>query len=158
MQSTGSFLTVNVIYLVIAGAMVMHAYDLPDEGGLVPLVIGIPTVLMCCASMLRRMWGPREPLAAGEAPQEPDDVAPWGRALRVMAWMGALVVGVFCVGFYVSIPLFVLAYARISGGVSWIRSLALTAILWGIVYGSFAMILQRPLFEGVLFGAILPLL
>lgn len=158
MGSTFSFFFVNGLYAVIVIMMLSHAYFLPGRGGIVPLVIGVPTLLMLLASMLQRARRDRAPAERKGEAAAADDVASWGDALPVVGWLAALLVLVFFLGFYLSIPLFAFAYVRWSGRMGWSSSIALAAALWATIYVGFTVILERPLFEGVLFGAILPLL
>lgn len=158
MGSTFSFFFVNGLYAVIVVMMLGHAYFLPGKGGIVPLVIGVPTLLMLLGSMLRRARHERARAPVEGEAAAADDVASWGDALPVVGWLAALLVMVFFLGFSVSIPLFAFAYVRWSGRMGWISSIAVAAALWATIYVGFTVILERPLFEGVLFGAILPLL
>jgi hypothetical protein len=153
-----SFLLVNAIYVVIAVAMAVRAYHLPGQGGLVPLVVGVPTFLLALTSVFRRVRAHRVLREENKEPSENNDVAPWRLASGVVLWLIALLIMVFFLGFYVSIPIFSVAYVRSNSRVGWLASLTLAVALWATVYVSFSVLLQSPLFQGVLFGAILPVL
>lgn len=158
MSASWSFFVVNIVYLALVGIVLVNASMLPGKGGLVPLVIGVPTVVLGLASMVRRIRENRARRLEEVAPAIDDDVAPWRLAWPIIGWLVALAAMVVFLGFYISIPLFAVAYLKTTRQVGWLSAIVLAVVLWGTVYVGFEVMLQRSLFEGTFFGAILPLL
>ena len=60
---------------------------------------------------------------------------------------------ILLVGFLAAVPLFVLAYLRLQGRESWPLSLVFTAVVWGVFYGLFDLMLHLPFPSGYLIDA-----
>lgn len=156
MKSLSSFLIVNLVYGGIVFSIVLRSFWFDGKGGLVPLVIGIPTLVLIVLVLLSRCRNAgRESTAVAS---KDGDVAPWERAKPVVGWLCALMGVLFFIGFYPSLFLFTFAYMRFSANTSYTVALGMSASLLLVIYASFEWMLQRPLFEGVFFGAVLPLL
>ena len=77
---------------------------------------------------------------------------------RVYALIGLLVgsyISIICVGFFITIPLFVFIFCKFFGKLSWFQSLITTAIVEGIVWGLFDVLMKADLFKGIFFGDML---
>ena len=144
---------VNLLYLAVVALVVALSLGFEGQGGLVPVVLGAPTLALILFSLGRELLYPSA--AANEAAP---DVAPWSKAAPVIAWLGAFCVLVLLIGFQLAIPLYMVLFLRRYGGASWPRCLLAAAAVWALVFVSLDLLLKRSLFEGVLFGAILPLL
>lgn len=147
-----SYVIVNLLYLAVVLVVVIPSFGFEGQGGLVPLVLGIPTlafVLFCLG---------RELLSPSAAPDDTVDVAPWDKAAPIVAWLGVFCVLVILVGFQPTIPIYMLLFLRSFARLSWTRCAVAAVAVWALVYAGLELVLQRTLFEGVLFGAILPLL
>ena len=151
MDYTG--VVVNLLYLAVVALVVGLSLGFEGQGGLVPVVLGVPTLALILSSLGRELLYPSA--AADEAAP---DVAPWSRAAPVIAWLGAFCVLVLLIGFQLAIPLYMVLFLRRYGGASWPRCLLAAAAVWVLVFVSLSLLLKRSLFEGVLFGGILPLL
>ncbi len=156
-----TFLLVNLLYLTVVLLILIESFTFAEQGGLVPLVVGIPTLGM----LLLTVGGQFLPVLLKKrvsARKNPDevslDVASWFRAAPIIGWMGGLFILIFLVGFLISIPLYSFTFLRLYGNISWKKSAALGIALWLLVYVSFHILLHKSLFEGVLFEATLPLL
>ena len=151
MDYTG--VVVNLLYLAVVALVVVLSLGFEGQGGLVPVVLGVPTLALILSSLGRELLYPSA--AANEAAP---DVAPWSRAAPVIAWLGAFCVLVLLIGFQLAIPLYMVPFLRRYGGASWPRCLLAAVSVWVLVFVSLGLLLKRSLFEGVLFGGILPLL
>ena len=155
MRSSLSFLVVNMLYGCIVASIVVRSLWFEGKGGLVPLVIGVPTAVLILLAVLSRLKATkREP----EPASSDGEVASWKGARPVVAWLGVLMLLILFMGFYPSLFLFTFAYMRFSARVSYAISLVMSGGLLLLIYGSFEWVLQRPLFEGLFFGAVMPLL
>lgn len=151
MDYTG--VVVNLLYLAVVALVVVLSLGFEGQGGLVPVVLGVPTLALILSSLGRELLYPSA--AADEAAP---DVAPWSSAAPVIAWLGAFCVLVLLIGFQLAIPLYMVLFLRRYGGASWPRCLLAAVSVWVLVFVSLGLLLKRSLFEGVLFGGILPLL
>jgi hypothetical protein len=65
------------------------------------------------------------------------------------AWAGAFVAAIYLIGFYAAIAAFLLGLLRVQLGERLPLSLAITAIMLVIAYYGFAVVMEVPLFTGV---------
>ena len=147
-----SYVIVNLLYLAVVLLVVIPSFGFDGQGGLVPLVLGIPTLVFILFCLGRELLSPRA------APDDSVEVAPWDKAAPVVAWLGVFCVLVLLIGFLLTIPIYMVLFLRSFGRLSWPRCTVAAVAVWALVYVSLEFVLQRTLFEGVLFGAILPLL
>lgn len=144
---------VNLLYLAVVALVVALSLGFEGQGGLVPVVLGVPTLALILFSLGRELLYPNA--AADEAAP---DVAPWSKAAPVIAWLGAFCALVLLIGFQLAIPLYMVLFLRWYGRASWPRCALAAFSVWVLVFVTLDLLLKRSLFEGVLFGAILPLL
>ncbi len=147
-----SYVIVNLLYLAVVLVVVIPSFGFDGQGGLVPLVLGIPTLVFILFCLGRELLSPRA------APDASVEVAPWTTAAPVVAWLGVFCVLVLLIGFQLTIPIYMVLFLRSFGKLSWQRCVVAAVTVWALMYVSLELVLQRTLFEGVLFGAILPLL
>ena len=147
-----SYVIVNLFYLAVVLVVVVPSFGFDGQGGLVPLVLGIPTLAFILFCLGRELLSPRA------APDDSVEVAPWAAAAPIVAWLGVFCVLVLLIGFLLTIPIYMVLFLRGFARLSWPRCTAAAVAVWALVYVSLEFVLQRTLFEGVLFGAILPLL
>jgi len=75
---------------------------------------------------------------------------------RLFALIGLLFgtyIAIICIGFLVSIPLFVIIFCRLYGKLPWLQTLLTTAIVEAILFGLFDVLLNSDLYKGIFFGA-----
>lgn len=147
-----TYVIVNLLYLAVVLVVVVPSFGFEGQGGLVPLVLGIPTLALILFSMGRELLSPRA------APDDSVEVAPWTKAAPIVAWLGVFCVLVLLIGFQLTIPIYMLLFLRGFARLSFQRCVIAAVTVWALVYVSLELLLHRTLFEGVLFGAILPLL
>lgn len=70
--------------------------------------------------------------------------------ILTLAWMAGLILAIYIVGFLVSIPLFIGSFLK-THGCGWFKSITLAVVTTAIFYGVFVVMLEVPLFMGVLF-------
>jgi hypothetical protein len=66
-------------------------------------------------------------------------------------WVIGFVVGVYLVGFLISIPIFIFAY-MVTHGRKWLAAFATAAIMDILLYGIFIYLLKADFFPGIFFG------
>ena len=74
----------------------------------------------------------------------------WLKFAAMTAWFGGFALIIWLVGFVIGLPLFVLAYVK-TYEAGWRWAIILPVIMFLIVYVGFALLLQSPLYEGLLF-------
>ena len=147
-----TYVIVNLLYLAVVLVVVIPSLGFEGQGGLVPLVLGVPTLALILFSLGREL------LHSSAAPDDAVEVAPWDKAAPVVAWLGVFCALVILIGFQPTIPIYMILFLRSFGKISWQRCAVAALTVWALVYVSLELVLHRTLFEGVLFGAILPLL
>jgi hypothetical protein len=126
--------------LVFAGAVLL-SFTYAPEARFLPLVIGIPGLILSIAQLVT------------ELRQHPDMVIipeERRREAKMFAWFLTFVAGLVFFGFLYAGPLLVAAYLYFSGRERWYSAIAAAVITWGILYGVFERFLGLPLFEGLL--------
>ncbi len=156
-----TFVVVNFLYLVIVLFIVMESLRMGGDGSVVPLVIGVPTAAMALAGIAGCFFPALQPrFAPHESSPESGsgEAAPWSRAGIIVAWLAGFFLLILLIGFYLAIPLYTLAFLKVHGKVAWWKATVTTAVLWAVIYVSFDVLMGQRLFEGILFGALLPVI
>jgi hypothetical protein len=136
----GRILVSGIMVLVFAGAVLL-SFTYAPEARFLPLVIGIPGLILSIAQL------------ATELRQHPDMVIipeERRREAKMFAWFLTFVAGLVFFGFLYAGPVLVAAYLYFSGRERWYSAIAAAVITWGILYGVFERFLGLPLFEGLL--------
>lgn len=157
MASRTTFILVNLLYLLIVGAIVIAAYGFGGEASIVSLVIGVPTLIMIVFALGSALLKSRTEETGAVDPEELA-TAPWPRAAVICAWLLGFFIVVFFIGFYPSMFLFTLGFLKLEGKTSWLAALAMAVCVTATLYGSFDYLMGQELFEGILFDAIVPVL
>lgn len=148
---------------------------------LMPIVVGVPTLLMLLL-LLAIQVSPRvaeladrlaadDVLGMGERVDEMQAKTSEGTEEEAAAsmfdskmdvvtmcfWVLLLFGLVLVIGFTLGIPAYLLAYYRLRADLSWIRAIGLTALIWVFVVVIFIFVLNAPLYPGML-GIRLPFL
>jgi len=125
------------------------------EALLAPLLLSI-AIFILAAIELRKELVSEDKTTQGVA-----NTIPMGRvqdrtALRrfgmALGWMGGLILGIYILGFFLSILLFAFTYVKLRGR-DWLRATIFAVSLTLILYLIFEMGLRSQLFRGLLFGA-----
>src|SRR5665811_688770 len=126
----------------------LAALSYPREARLMPLLIGVPTLVMCILVLvgekypvlLRRldvsiMEFSKESIdASKEASKEREERRQEVRKLLgILGWIGAFFAAIYLVGFLIGVPLFVLAFLSIYARSGWRTSLVIVAGTWVFV-------------------------
>lgn len=152
-----SFLMTITLTLVL-GSLV---YD--GKQRLVALVIGLPTIGMLAflmlASLTPAMLAYLRPIGVSEddAPEAESGGSPnnlntgtWRRVGIVYGWLIGYYALTFVFGYYVATPVFLAAFLTRESGLTWMNSLGVMVVSLLPFYVVFRLILDIPLWPGVL--------
>jgi hypothetical protein len=138
----------SAFMLAVFAAMSAIAFTYPAESRLLPLVVGIPGIVLCTGQLLvdlqryarhRRQSGGE--LEAGLPPR---------RQEALLGWFVAFVVGILLLGFPLGGPALVFAFMYWDQGERPIIAGAAALGLMLFLYGVFRRVLGLTLFEGLL--------
>lgn len=163
-----TFFTFGIFVLVLVFIILSLNYQ--PRARLVPLAIGIPTLLLTLFQLLidlipavgRRfsffqeydvfgIEADRVTDNSGKETAQPTQTI-HQRELGFAAWLLLLVALIYFVGYLLAIPLFLLLFLKLRSSESWRMTLSLTAGTWAFVYVIFILIMDAPLHEGLLWN------
>jgi hypothetical protein len=133
------------IMLVIFATMVGFALTYPGEARFLPLVIGIPGLLLCVVQFVIELRG--KPEADEKVHTAEERMA----ELKMFAWFFVFIAGIILFGFPYAGPVIVALYLHFSWGEKWYVSLGAAAFAWAVLHGIFDYVLGLPLFEGLVY-------
>lgn len=137
---------------VVLGLLVFFvgfAIGYPPQARLVPLVVGIPALILMGAEYIGQITLRRR-MKAEELEKPVEFRAKLRVELGLVGWLGWLALASYLFGFRVSIPLFMLPLLRFRFSQNLTTSVILTATVWIVLYVSFEQLLKVPLNCGVL--------
>lgn len=168
----------TVFMLAVFSIMVVVALSYPEGARFMPLTVGIPGILLCCLQIaldLRKSNGVQEEkdeirevelkaaklvghnvefahAAVIDAPKDHQEEV----RREVITWVYFLsfLGGILLVGFWISIPIFLLTFLKERASATWIKSITLTCIATAAFYFIFAKGLSVSLYTGMLAGLI----
>lgn len=145
---------------LLVAVLVGFAFTYGPTSQLVPLVIGIPTLLALALVTLAQIWSPAARLVAqfNTTPISVDsDLFEDGETvyrdrplLAAVGWVVGLSAVAFLFGFVAAIPVFVYAYLRIEGAHSRRRSALIAVGTTAVVSGLFELVFSTALYAGVI--------
>jgi len=158
-----TFFTLGIFLVVLLFMIIAVNYQ--PKARLVPLAIGIPTLLLSLFQLLVDMvpaigrrfrfftdydvFGVGGNEASEESAQEERSRRTvHRRELEFSAWLCLLMALIYFLGFLVAIPLFLLLFLKLHSGEGWPMTVAVTAGTWGFVYVVFIMVMDAPLHDG----------
>ncbi len=149
MRSTERVITDSVV-LGLLVFFVALAVGYPPQAKLVPLVVGVPALILMIAEYSHQMRR-RKPVAGEAEDKDAEPRVMLRTELGYVAWFGWLSLGSYLLGFRISIPLFMFPILRFRFKQSLRTSVLLTAAVWVVLYVGFERLLRVPLDCGVLF-------
>jgi hypothetical protein len=165
----------SLFVLAIPAYFLVKAMEYSPQARIVPLVIAIPVLALQILVILGHQF-PRlirgfdvdiVGLAKGGNPVASEDSAGAGgaelgyreelrRVAVMVGWMVAIFGALLLVGFLPTLFGFVFLFLLISGRTSWWGALLAGVVFTALVWAAFAKAMRFALFEGVLFGALIP--
>ncbi len=153
-------IAMSVLMLAVFSGMTGIALAFYPEGARAqPLLIGLPAIALCLLQLVIDLRGQTAREAAerspphGSSPQGANDSsAPIevGRELRAWAWFLALIATVLLAGFWIAVPLFLVAFLRFEASSGWSTALGLGLGASAALYGLFGLVLRASLHDGFL--------
>lgn len=148
--------------------IVLTSFSYFPKARLLPLVVGIPTLIFSILALIGEIYPKLLRLldvslidytAGGLVKEEeslgkPKDTT--RQVLNLSLWLTGFFILVYLVGFLISIGVFGLLFLKVYGKVGWLKAIVVTAGTWGFIVGMFEVFMKVELFQGVLFGAIVP--
>lgn len=148
----GRKITTLVMLILFSGACLL-ALELPTKAAFMPLLVGVPGVLLCLAQLVIDF-------RAGAKEDEDDgvkhDEASGKTELEVFLWLGLFTFALVGFGFVVGGPIIVGAFVRFSSRETWLSALFAAAGTFAVLYGVFIWMLELSLFHGLILEKIWP--
>jgi hypothetical protein len=153
-------LIVYAVLLVLVSSIVMgsHVYD--GRQRLVPLVIGIPTMLLLIGITVVELWpglaqfnrakggGEEEPVPAATAPGI--NAGRWQRVVTIFGWLIGFYIFTLIFGYYLSVPIFLAAFFNREADVALPKSILIAIGVSVVFFLLFNLLLDIPLWPGIL--------
>ncbi|MFC1945477.1 tripartite tricarboxylate transporter TctB family protein [Chloroflexota bacterium] len=168
----GSFwFTLMVLVIVLAGIVTSFSYK--AEARIVPLAVCIPTALLCILVLLSERY-PKlisnfdvslTDFAQGDSEVESrfkktgkqsGERPSTKKVLISYGWICVFFILIFLVGYIIAIPVAAFLYLKFYWRKGWLKTLVVSLVLGGLVYGGFEILMKADMFEGILFGGITP--
>jgi len=70
--------------------------------------------------------------------------------INTFSWIIAFIVSVYLIGFPLTVPLFIFFYLKFQSEVSWLYTIAATAITWGFFYTLFQWLVHIQFESGAI--------
>jgi hypothetical protein len=143
-------LVFNVLLLAIPAYFVWSSFSYAPTARYIPLIIGIPVLLLQAWVIFRELV----PAASAVEPAAPPNEG--RRAVIMTLWMALFFILFSLLGAYPAVFAFVLLSLVISSGTSWRLAAAIAIGLVIALWILFGLIMRYPLYEGALFGGLIP--
>ncbi len=142
-----------MILLFVLGATFFFTLSYPYRARLFPLIVISLCGVLVLAELLKKFTTGFKSENAGHGLK--------GKALETekqkqlkffatVAWIGGFALTIYFFGFSIGLPLFVLAYVK-TYEKGWRWAIILPTIMFVLVYVGFGILLESPLYEGLLF-------
>jgi len=131
---------VSGIMVVVFATAVLLSFGYAPEARFLPLVIGIPGLLLSVAQLIKELRDRPDVVIIPEERR---------REAKMFAWFITFVGGLVLFGFLYAGPALVAAYLYFSGRDRWYTALGAALFALAILYGVFERFLGLPLFEGL---------
>ncbi len=153
MTFSGRIATTAVMAGLFGGACLL-SLSLPSKAAFMPLLVGVPGLLLCLAQLvmdLRRPKQPPEKIAPAAEGAPPDRQT----ELQAFAWLGGFAVALLGFGFILGGPVLVAAFVRFSSRDSWKNAVFAGAGTFVVLWGVFIWLLELSLFQGLILEQLL---
>ena len=131
---------VSGIMVVVFATAVLLSFGYAPDARFLPLVIGIPGLLLSVAQLIKELRDRPDLVIIPEERR---------RETKMFAWFITFVGGLVLFGFLYAGPALVAAYLYFSGRERWYTALGAALFALAILYGVFERFLGLPLFEGL---------
>ena len=144
----------SIGWLIFFIVWVYLAKDWRMQARLYPWAIGVPMVVLAIVQVILDLKGVQRK-QSDAAPvdfqftQNMDPALARRRTINIFSWIVGFFLGIWLLGFVITIPLLVFTYLKLQSGESWVLSAALTAAAWLVFYGLFVRLLTLPFPQGL---------
>lgn len=141
----------SLVMLAIFGGMVGMAMTYPPETRLLPLVIGIPGILLAAIQVGVDMAGARREAGSAKDADAVESALAAGTIkseLVLLAYLAALAAAILLFGFWLTIPVFLIVFLRAHEAESWRLTLGLALGAWAGLYLVFDQVLEILVHRG----------
>jgi hypothetical protein len=154
MMKSKGHLYFSAFLLVISGYVIFAASRWSFKTGFFPLATAIPLLVLVLIHLYLQLFAPAE-VSKGPAVEAEfsDEVAPdiaRRRVITIFSWIAAFILFVYLIGFPLTVPLFIFCYLKFQSDVTWLNTIALTAISWGFFYTVFQRLVHIQFEAGVI--------
>ncbi|MGE5303799.1 MAG: tripartite tricarboxylate transporter TctB family protein [Alphaproteobacteria bacterium] len=142
-----------VIFFIV---FVYEAQGWRPQARLYPLAIGIPMLILAIIQLILDLKGVERKQKDDAAPvdfqfaQSVDPAVARSRTFNIFGWLFGFFIGIWLLGFNITIPLMVFGYLKIQSGEKWWLSLTLTAVAGLFFWFLFVWLLNLPFPDGVI--------
>ena len=158
MKIRGNIL-VSSVMVSIFGGMVIISMGYSHESRLVPLVIGIPGLILSLSQLFADIFETRKAKQSSIVPKtdEGADTAPMDaettskKEIVMMGWIAFILGLILLFGFWLGIAVFLPVFLRVFGKESWKLTVITTVCGWVSIYVLFTTLIKIRFFEGFLF-------
>jgi Tripartite tricarboxylate transporter TctB family len=137
----GRKVTAGIMFAIFA-VMVGFAFTYEPDARFLPLVVGIPGLVLSALQLAIELRPGSGKDIAAEDPR-----AEW----KMYGWFVLFVAGIVTFGFPYAGPVLVASYLYVSWKEKWYVCLAAGLFAWAVLYGVFEQFLGLPLFEGLVY-------
>ena len=148
----------SICALIFFTFWVYHAQEWRLQARLYPWAIGFPMVIFAVIQVILDLRGYKPKETSDGAPvdfQFTKDIDPAlakKRAIVMFTWFFGFLLGIWLLGFPISIVIMMFSYLKIQSRESWGLSIGLTAIAYGFFWLLFVKLLTLPFPEGRIFA------
>ena len=148
----------SICALIFFIVWVYVAQDWRLQARLYPWAIGFPMVILAVIQVILDLRGFKPKQTSDGAPvdfqftKNIDPALAKKRAIVMFTWFFCFLLGVWLVGFPISIVVMMFTYLKIQSKESWVLSIGLTAIAYGFFWLLFVKLLTLPFPEGRIFA------
>jgi hypothetical protein len=151
-------LLTNLLLLLIAGSLVLGSLVYDFRQHIVPLIIGIPTILLLIFLLLGTFFPRLARIAEGATLGDMSDTESvegdagrhdnWPRIIRIASWMVALAGSLFIFGFFLAVPVFLILFFTLESKLPLYKAAAATAAVSLVMYLMFLYFLNIEIWPG----------
>ena len=142
----GRVLTALVMLLIFA-SMSGLAFDFPQKGRLMPLMIGIPATLLALVQLILEI---RSVVSTSASIGVPNKKSVNSDEIHMFVWTFLFFIGILCFGFVYASPVLVFGYLYLGSKESILTSIVAAVSTWLVIYVTFEVWFQIPLFSGLI--------
>ena len=139
-----------ILLLSMLATMIVISLGYHYTAKLFPLLVMLPVAALLVAQIFIAIRDRKKQKTVAKEGKPPGEVT-FAKFLQSQAWIVALLLLIYLLGFIVGPSLFVLIYLK-THGVKWITTIICIALVISVVYGAFGLFFEVYLYEGLLFS------